>query len=85
MNPCKCGYSNSSTIACTCNDYSKQRFTRSLGLPFIDRFDLFLDFNATSNPKVNMIGDKSESDSATNQVKKLHDFQEQNNQFISLI
>ncbi len=77
MNPCKCGYSNSKNYKCICNDYSKKQFIQKLGLPLLDRFDLFIDFNSTSNPYA-LSKTKQESSSATNQIAKLFDWQSKN-------
>lgn len=82
MNPCRCGYSNSIKFQCVCNDFTKNKYIHSLGQPFLDRFDIFIDFNSGHLPQVTKINQQSESDSARSQVEKLYKFQEVN-QFFS--
>lgn len=82
MNPCKCGYSNSKEFKCVCNTYSKQQYIQKLGLPFLDRFDLFVDFNSSTQIGIEKSNSLKESDSARDQVKMLFEYQEKN-KFIS--
>lgn len=81
MNPCKCGYSNSNSFKCVCNDYSKKQYIHRLGLPFLDRFDMYLDFNSNTRVKRLESNETSQSDSAQKQVQKLFVYQEKNKFF----
>jgi magnesium chelatase family protein len=82
MNPCKCGYANSQSFKCVCNDYSKKQYIHKLGLPFLDRFDLFVDFNASDNPEAVSSSTESETETAQSQIKALFSYQEKNQKFI---
>lgn len=83
MNPCKCGYSNSKNFECVCNEYNKEKYIQKLGLPFLDRFDLYVDFNSKDLPKVLKVKAGEEVVSAKAQIKQLFDYQEKNGFFSS--
>lgn len=85
MNPCRCGYANSKKFKCICNDYSKKQYIQKLGLPLLDRFDLFIDFNSADSTVVVPKVKNNQTSTAQAQVKTLFDYQEKSNHFITLM
>ena len=45
MNPCPCGYRDSSTTACRCSLSALSRYNQKLSGPLLDRIDLFISVN----------------------------------------
>ncbi len=45
MNPCPCGYLNSTRRTCVCEEYQIQRYRRKVSGPILDRIDLHIEVN----------------------------------------
>ena len=43
MNPCPCGYATDSVVECTCTENEKNKYTKKLSGPLLDRFDLIIE------------------------------------------
>lgn len=83
MNPCKCGYLNSTTHECKCNSYSQSGYINKIGVPFYDRFDAFIDLTNNNNPKVETSGKTTQTERAITLVSRLRDYQSISKQLIS--
>ena len=55
MNPCPCGNLLSSIKQCRCNEAEIQRYKNRLSDPFLDRIDLYVVMNDTSNDSKNTV------------------------------
>ena len=55
MNPCPCGNLLSSIKNCRCNEAEIQRYKNRLSDPFLDRIDLYVVMNDTSNDSKNIV------------------------------
>jgi magnesium chelatase family protein len=58
MNPCPCGNLLSSIKDCRCNEAEIQRYKNRLSEPFLDRIDLYVVMNDTSNDSKNTVSSK---------------------------
>jgi len=58
MNPCPCGNLLSSIKSCRCNEAEVQRYKNRLSEPFLDRIDLYVVMNDTSNDSKNVVTSK---------------------------
>jgi magnesium chelatase family protein len=58
MNPCPCGNLLSSIKSCRCNEAEIQRYKNRLSDPFLDRIDLYVVMNDTTNDSTNTVSSK---------------------------
>lgn len=70
MNPCPCGNLLSSIKNCRCNEAEIQRYKNRLSDPFLDRIDLYVVMNDTSNDSKNTVSSEELHTNVINAFKR---------------
>jgi len=70
MNPCPCGNLLSSIKNCRCNEAEIQRYKNKLSDPFLDRIDLYVVMNDTSNDSKNTVSSEELHQNVINAFKR---------------
>lgn len=83
MNPCKCGYLNSKKHNCKCNPYNQSNYINKVSIPFLDRFDAFVDLTNDNNPTIKVSSKKTQTQKAKDIISQLRQYQSDNNMYIS--
>ncbi len=75
MNPCPCGYLNSTRRTCVCEEYQIQRYRRKVSGPILDRIDLHIEVNDIEPEKLQASESSVDSASMRERVIKARERQ----------